>query len=160
MAVESDVLALFRRFAELPTFSAGSLSINGDVMTVSTTLSVATHSSSAFERETHVQTHTLVTEPKLKLLASSTPVPLGKDVLHQSISPSGRRLAVFRKLTKEGKGLRLAVFDTPFVHHVGLSRHRSAMRLGLERRASLSCIDQPSQFRKSAPSRLARTRAA
>ena len=111
MAVESDVLALFRRFAELPTFSAGSLSINGDVMTVSTTLSVATHSSSAFERETHVQTHTLVTEPKLKLLASSTPIPLGKDVLHQSISPSGRRSAVFRKLTKEGKGLRLAVFE-------------------------------------------------
>ena len=108
---ETDVVALFKRFAELPTFTSGSLVTNGDVLTVTSGLSYTTHSTSAYEREVSIQTHTLVTKPELQLISSSTAVPLGKDVLHQSLAPSGRHHAVFRKLTKDGKGLRVGLFE-------------------------------------------------
>lgn len=109
---ETDVVALFKRFAELPTFTSGSLVANGDVLTVTSGLSHTTHSTSAYEREASIQTHTLVTKPGLRLISSSTAVPLGKDVLHQSLAPSGRRHAVLRKLTKDG-GLRVNFFEGP-----------------------------------------------
>lgn len=74
---------------------------------VHTTLS--NRSFTSLKHETSTQAHFLTRQhDRLGLLATTPPTPLGSNILHYGITPSARRVAVFRKVNE---GIKLQVLE-------------------------------------------------